>query len=117
MSKVPNPYGKKGNPDHQNLIAHLFSLLRSDNKNPRMEAPIDLPDGRKRFADVVARDENGDITEIHQVGRTNKDGSKVKRERDAIDDIEKSSVVKVIFHALKIVFIIAVSMVLLNLIF
>ena len=37
---------------------------------------------------------------MHQVGRTNKDGSPVIRERRAMEDIEKATGKKVIFHAI-----------------
>jgi hypothetical protein len=45
------------------------------------------------------------LIEIYQVGRTNKNGTPVKRERKAMADIENATNIKVIFIALKIVLI------------
>jgi hypothetical protein len=48
------------------------------------------------------------MVEIHQVGRTNKNGTPVSRERKAIADIEKATGMKVIFHPLSIILIITI---------
>jgi len=107
--KVPNPNGKKGNIDHQNLIEKILLLLQELFPNADKEGRINLENGKKRFADVVGRDENNVIKEIHQVGRTNKDGSPVKREKLAIKDIEKTTGLKVIFHALLVLIFVSIS--------
>ncbi len=107
--KVPNPYGKKGKQDHQDKIKEIIEEVDSRELIPDTESEIKLENGKKRFADVVGKDEEtDDIIEIHQVGRTNKNGTPVKRERDAMQDIEKAKGIKVIFHPLTIILIIIV---------
>lgn len=101
--KVPNPYGKKGKPDHQNLMAKLLEFLTNKFGDAADEYRVDLPSGKKRYADVAALDEDGNPIEFHQVGRTNKNGTPKKRERKAMQDIEKATGKKVFFHALKII--------------
>jgi len=98
--KIPNPNGKKGNKDHQDLIDKLYEKLKDLFGNPRKEFKIKLPNGKKRYIDVAAIDEEGNPIELHQVGRTNKDGSPVIRERRASEDIEKATGINVIFHAI-----------------
>jgi len=98
--KVPNPNGKKGNEDHQNLVKILIKKLSSNFIKVKTEYAIKLPNGKKRFVDVAGLDEEGNPKELHQVGRKNKNGSAVIRERRAKKDIEKATGLKVIFHAL-----------------
>jgi len=98
--KIPNPNGKKGNKDHQDLIENIFQKLLKKFRRANKEYEVELPNGKKRFVDVAALDEEGNPIELHQVGRTNKDGSPVARERQAIKDIENATGKKVIFHAL-----------------
>ena len=43
-----------------------------------------------RYVDVVIFDNNGQISEIHQVGRTNKSGTPVSREVKAMNDIKNA---------------------------
>jgi len=103
--KVPNPDGKLGKEDHRNLIEEIFQKL-SELFLSQKEFPIDVENNKKRYADVAKIDEKGNPTEIHQVGRTNKNGTPVSRERKAIEDIEKATGLKVIFHPLVILAII-----------
>jgi len=98
--KIPNPNGKKGNKDHQNLINEIIEYLFEKYGKSKSEKLIYLPNGKKRFVDAAGLDENGNPVELHQVGRTNKDGSPVIRERRAMEDIEKATGKKVIFHAI-----------------
>ena len=65
-----------------------------------LEFRIDAPGGnkQKRYADVVARDANGKIVEIHQVGKQTKGGQPVSHERRAIEDIERAKKQNVEYH-------------------
>ncbi|MDX1959654.1 MAG: hypothetical protein SFU98_13850 [Leptospiraceae bacterium] len=47
--------------------------------------------------DVVAKD-GENIVEMHQVGKINKDGRPLKREREVIQEIKDELDVDVIFH-------------------
>ncbi len=100
-TKVPNPDGRKGCPDHQNLITRIALFLLSLGFRTVKEGKIKLPTEKKRYADIVAFNDDGSIAEIHQIGVNNKGGDPVKRERDAIDDIEGATGIKVEFHAYK----------------
>jgi hypothetical protein len=88
--KVPNPNGRKGGELHQKKTK-------------------EIKDGKSRFADIVAINSDGDIEEIYQVGKQNKNGKPVKRERDAMDDIEKMSGMKVIFRPYNIFILILIA--------
>lgn len=45
----------------------------------------------KRFIDVVGKDADGNVVEMHQVGKQTKGGAPVSREVKALDDIEGST--------------------------
>jgi RHS repeat-associated protein len=69
---VPNPYGKKGGPAaHQAKVDDVVANIEGRGLTAQKEVRIDTPGGskQKRYADVVARDANGKIVEIHQVGK------------------------------------------------
>jgi len=52
---------------------------------------------KKRFIDIAAV--SGDlIVEMHQVGKVNKNGLPVKRERDVIQEIKNELDIDIIFH-------------------
>jgi len=97
--RVPNPDGRKGGKKHRDLITLILDKISKKGKKTATEYKIDLPNGTKRYADAVGIDENGNVEEIHQIGKQNQDGTPVKRERDAIADIEKATGKKVTFHA------------------
>ena len=85
----PNPYGKKGGPAHQSTIASIQPSRSGGTMD--YEKKYVTPDGNKkyRYADAVEMN-NGQVTSIHQVGKVNKDGTPVVRERQAIQDIMSS---------------------------
>ncbi len=97
---VPNPYGKKGGPAHQAKVDDVVASIEGRALTAQKEVRIDTPGGskQKRYANVVARDANGKIVEIHQVGKQTKGGQPVSRERRAIDDIERAKKQKVEYH-------------------
>ena len=108
--KVPNPYGKRGGIEQRSFIEKLVAQITSRTYYADEEHRINVSDDKKRFTDVAALDEFGNRIEIHQVGRPNKNGTLVFCERKAIEDIEKATGLKVVFHALKIVvFVLALS--------
>ncbi|MFN8256037.1 MAG: hypothetical protein U0W24_10140 [Bacteroidales bacterium] len=98
-----NPNGKKGCPEHQQKILEIGKGIEKKGLIVLYEYLFKSRSSntKKRYADVVGMDSKMKIKEIHQVGRRNKNGSPVKRERDAINDIElsdDSENVKVQFH-------------------
>ena len=104
----PNKYGRKGGIPHQQTVknAETNALVENPNAEAMTERQFHIQGGKKdsRFADVVIT-ENEEIREVHQVGKTLKKGNKpVKREREAFEDIFKSTQyeenkdMKVYFH-------------------
>jgi len=102
MKKIPNPNGKKGCKEHQDKIKEESDRIDAEGYLPDFEKKIPITDSKKRFADLVALDENQNITEIVQVGISTKKGDPVQREKKAIADIEKATGMKVKFVAYKI---------------
>ncbi|HAN78224.1 MAG TPA: hypothetical protein DCQ31_10870 [Bacteroidales bacterium] len=87
-----NPYGKKGCPEHQKKIKEIGFEIERRGLIVFFEFLFRIRGGKKksRFADVVGFKGNK-LTEVHQVGITNANGTPVKRELDAADDIENKS--------------------------
>jgi len=100
--RIPNPNGRKGCLEHQNRIKKIMQRLASFGLIPDDEHRIDLANGDKRYADVVGIDPNGNLAEIHQIGKQNQDGTPVAREQRAIKDIEEATGIKVTFTAYNI---------------
>jgi len=99
LKKGPNPNGKKGGKEHQKKISEIEEEISRKDLLTGRETKIPLENNKKRYADVTGTDFNtGDLKEIHQIGKQNKNGTPVKRERKAIEDIEKATGLKVIFH-------------------
>jgi hypothetical protein len=97
--KIPNPYGKKGGLEHQELIEEIYEDIEKRGFSPFKEFFLRLFRlNKKRFVDVVAK-EGDNVIEFHQVGKANKDGRPVKREREVMDEIQEEYGVKVKFHA------------------
>jgi hypothetical protein len=104
---MANPNGKKGSPLHQEvqgieLIKTKVEFENQSNVETKIETPIFTPKGKKRerVADVAAytTDEVPPrYLKIIQIGKTDKDGKPVKREQEAIDDIEQHTGLKVVF--------------------
>ncbi len=94
---MASPNGKKGSQKHQEVQKAEFEKTTSAYKNQlhlkvEMEVPIATPNGKKktRVADVAAFSKQKPLQffKIVQVGKVDKDGKPVKREQEAIDDIE-----------------------------
>ncbi len=105
-----NPYGKKGGPKHQEKIQEIGKNIEKKGLIAFFEYVFKI-NGRKkkkRYADVVGLSTEMELIEIHQVGNKNKNGSPIKRERDAIKDIEEYSNnknIKVQFHTYILLFL------------
>jgi len=96
--KIPNPHGRLGGPKHKGKVKEVGDDIAARGFLAVFEAGIDLISGRKRFADVIAQFRNGKIAEIHQIGVQNANGTPVKREQDAMKDMEEATGIKPIFH-------------------
>ena len=98
MNKTPNPYGKYGCPEHRKKIAEIAAFYIKKGFRVIFEVPIRLLNGKKRYIDLGVEDENGDIAQYHQVGKGNKNGTPVAREKRVLDEIEISTGKRPIFH-------------------
>ena len=96
----PNPYGKAGGPEHQATVGEVAQDIQSRGLTPQQEYKVDTPGGTKgtRYVDVVGVDQNGNVTEMHQVGRQTQGGNPVSREVKALDDIENATGTRPTFH-------------------
>ena len=108
--KVPNPNGKKGSLEHREKIDEVVKEMENRNLLVVKEVFIRLFGKSKkcRFADAAGFDEDNNFAEIHQVGKTNKNGTPVKRERDALDDIEEAKGIRPKFHPFSVLMILLV---------
>ncbi|MFH1921037.1 MAG: hypothetical protein ABIP48_14300, partial [Planctomycetota bacterium] len=97
---VSNPYGKKGGPAHQGKAADVVADVESRGLRAGTEHKVTTPGGEKgsRYVDVVGKDAQGNVVEMHQVGRQTKGGQPVSRERKALDDIEGATGTRPTFH-------------------
>ena len=57
------------------------------------EYQVKTPGGEKssRFVDVVGKDTEGNVVEMHQAGKQTQSGAPVARERRALDDIQNAT--------------------------
>ncbi len=107
--KVPNPNGKKGGKKHQAKVNNVADDIESRGLDVIKELYFKLvgKNKRGRFVDVAGFDKTGQLKELHQIGKRNKNGTPVKRERNAIEDLEGRTKIKVKFHSYNIFIIIA----------
>ncbi len=92
--KVPNPWGKKGCPEHQEEINKLEDAIEDEGYDAKREFHVPTPNGKKsrRFVDIASTDkESGEPIEFYQVMKVNKDGKPPKREEEALDDVEEKT--------------------------
>ncbi len=97
----PNPDGRKGGPAHQAKVDEVEAEIISRKLDAVRELRIPTPGGEKanRFIDVAAVDpKTGKVVETHQVGKKNKDGTEVARERRAMDDVQNTGRPRPKFH-------------------
>jgi hypothetical protein len=100
LGNIPNPFGKKGGPAHQTEVEKLKVDIESRGLTPQAEHMVETPGGakEKRFVDVVGKDAEGNVVEMHQVGKQTKGGTPVSREVKALDDIERAAGTRPKFH-------------------
>ncbi|MBC7946551.1 MAG: hypothetical protein H7Y42_01635, partial [Chitinophagaceae bacterium] len=100
VTKVPNPYGKRGGPAHQNKVAEVSDDLGKKGYDKiETEVQVKTPGGKKetRYVDVQGTNTTtGEVLQV-QVGKKNKDWTPVSRERQALDDIEKATKARPLF--------------------
>jgi hypothetical protein len=91
--KVPNPNGKKGSTAHQQKVSEVEKTLQDDGYETQREVKVNTPRGEKRsrFIDVQGKKpQSGEMKSV-QVGKQNKNGTPVSRERKAINDIQDAT--------------------------
>lgn len=90
--KIPNPWGKTGGPKHQNEVAKLKEEITERGGKFETEVKVETPGQTKnrRFMEVAEYDSDGNLVKYHQVGRENKNGTPVKREVRAMEDVKNS---------------------------
>lgn len=98
--KVPNPFGKAGGPAHQSKVEEVAAGVRARGMEASTEHRVPTPGGCKscRFVDVVGKNAEGEVVEMHQVGRRTKSGNPVAREVRALDDIQDAARTRPEFH-------------------
>ncbi len=103
---MANTNGKKGSQKHQDVQDAEFDKLSKEYDVSKTievakEVTVSTPNGRKnhRIADVAAyvKGQPFAFCEIVQIGKTDRDGKPVKREQEAIEDIEAHTNLKVKF--------------------
>jgi RHS repeat-associated protein len=94
LKNVPNPNGKKGGSAHQQKVSQSIDNLKDEGFDViETEVMVKTPGGNKgkRFIDVRGTNSKTGATKDIQVGRKNKRGDAVARERRALDDIENAT--------------------------
>lgn len=94
LGKVPNPYGKAGGPAHKAGIKEAEEKLAKEGFTEiDHEVMVKTPNGNKskRFVDVQGTNPTTKEVKQFQVGKQNKNGTPVSRERKALDDIESAT--------------------------
>ena len=84
--KVPNPYGKNGGETHQNTIDKKELKMKQEGfTETKGEVKVETPNGEKskRYVDLQGRNPKTGETKQVQVGKQNKNGTPVARERKA----------------------------------
>lgn len=98
--KVPNPNGKNGGEAHQKTIDKQEAKMKKEGfTETKREVKVNTPNGEKskRYIDLEGKNpKTGEVRQI-QVGKQNKNGTPVARERRAIDDIKEATGVKPVF--------------------
>lgn len=94
LKKVPSPNGKKGGSAHQQKVSQSIDNLKDEGFDViETGVMVKTPGGNKgkRFIDVRGTNSKTGETKDIQVGRKNKRGDAVSRERRALDDIENAT--------------------------
>ncbi len=103
---MANPNGKKGSQKHQEVQDAEYEKTQAEyseckDVKVKKEIPISTPNGKKtsRVADIAAfsREKPLEFFKVIQIGKVDKHGNPVKREQEAIEDIEAHTNIKVKF--------------------
>ncbi len=92
-----NPHGKLGSPRHQAYVEdEVRSILKQYADDPsiivRAEVRVVGHNGQVRYIDLQARNiKTNTIVDQVQIGRTNKNGTPVARERKNMEDIDRAT--------------------------
>ncbi|MCB1158420.1 MAG: hypothetical protein H7A25_22740 [Leptospiraceae bacterium] len=97
--KTPNPYGKLGGPKHREKVIEVAGEIKQKGFTVIFEKMVRLFGIKRRFVDIAGLDETEKVVELHQIGKQNKNGQPVKRERVILDELEKATGIKPNFHA------------------
>jgi hypothetical protein len=91
-SNPPNPNGKNGGQKHQDAINDVEKDMQDWGLNTQ-EVPVNIPGGnkQKRYIDIEGTDPKTGAKEQVQVGKKNKNGTPVSRERKALDDVQNAT--------------------------
>jgi RHS repeat-associated protein len=91
--KVPNPNGKNGDAAHQETIGKAEKDMQDRGLTTQREYKVQTPGGEKssRYVDVVGKDAEGNVVEMHQAGKQTQAGNPVARETRALNDIENAT--------------------------
>jgi RHS repeat-associated protein len=91
-SGPPNPYGKKGGPEHQAEVDKAEADMRRRGLDTEREYRVPTPGGEKshRCCDLVGKDPaTQKVEDAVQVGKQTKAGQPVAREGRALNDFER----------------------------
>ena len=91
--KVPNPNGKNGGEAHQKTIDKEEAKMKQEGFETQREVMVKTPNGEKskRFIDLQGKNpKTGQVKQV-QVGKQNKNGTPVSRERKAMDDVQNAT--------------------------
>jgi RHS repeat-associated protein len=91
--KVPNPNGKNGDAAHQETIGKAEKDMQDRGLATQREFKVETPGGEKssRFVDVVGKDAEGNVVEMHQAGKQTQAGNPVARETRALNDVQNAT--------------------------
>jgi len=90
---VPNPDGSKGGPEHQGKVNEVEKDMQSRGLETEREVKVETPNGEKNYrkVDVVGTNPETGAKEQVNVGKQNKNGTPVARERRAQKDIQNAT--------------------------
>ena len=91
---IRNPFGKKGGKAHQEKTKETIEKMKEEGFDQiETEVMVSTPGGNKskRFIDIRGTNSKTGKTKDVQIGKRNKRGDPVSRERKALDDIENAT--------------------------
>ncbi len=108
--KPPKPKWKERRCKTPEKVKEVVENIKDKDLKASKERFFRNKNGKSRYADVVGIDKKTrKIKVIHQIGKQNKNGTPIKRERDAIEDmathikLDKKNPFDKVFHFVKVV--------------